>query len=66
MFVFGVGLMINSFVFSLLALAILGVMLDVVNTDSNSMISFVFDLVALLVVVTNIISLLGSPIARWM
>lgn len=58
--------MINSFVFSLLALAILGVMLDVVNTDSNSMISFVFDLVALLVVVTNIISLLGSPIARWM
>ena len=66
MFVFGVGLMINSFVFSLLALAILGVMLDVVNTDSNSMISFVFDLVALLVVVTNIISLLSSPIARWM
>lgn len=58
--------MINSFVFSLLALAILGVMLDVVNTDSNSMISFVFDLIALLVVVTNIISLLGSPIARWM
>lgn len=58
--------MINSFVFSLLALAILGVMLDVVNTDSNSMISFVFDLVALLVVVTNIISLLSSPIARWM
>ena len=58
--------MINSFVFSLLALAILGVMLDVVNTDSNSMISFIFDLIALLVVVTNIISLLGSPIARWM
>ena len=51
-----------SFIISLLGIAILGIMLDIINCDKNSMINFIFDLLVLLVIISNIVKLFNFKI----
>lgn len=48
----------DIFIFSLLGLAVLGVMVDIIGMDQVAGIDFVYELIVLLVIGTNIINLL--------
>ncbi len=50
----------NALVMSLFGISVLGILVDVVVSDSNRYISFVFDLILLLVVVSNIASIISK------
>ena len=50
----------NIVISSLFGISVLGILVDVVVSDSNKYISFIFDLILLLVIATNIITILDK------
>ena len=50
----------NTLLISLFGVSVLGILVDIVATDNNRYLGFVFDLVVLLVVVSGVVRLLSD------
>ncbi len=47
-----------EFIYSIFGIAMLGVLVDIIDSGKNTLIDFIYDLIVLVVIITNIVNML--------